>query len=104
MCYINSDRFTWAKAKFNTVSEAKCCNRYSLERARACRSTGSAMVGEEDRQYSYATESRTLPAKRKARVRKTSPKHLRGEMHKSPPLPDHHFRVPGSLTVDQQFL
>lgn len=22
----------------------------------------------------------------------------------SPPLPDHHFRVPGSLTVDQQFL
>ena len=64
MCYINSNWFTWAKAKFSTVSEAKCCNRYSLERARACRSTGSAMVGEEDRQYSSATDSRTLPTKR----------------------------------------
>lgn len=66
MCYKNRDLLTWAKAKFSTVSEAKCCNRYSLERARACRSTGSAMVGEEDRQESSATDSRTLPTKRKA--------------------------------------
>lgn len=65
MRYKNRDQLTWAKAKFSTVSEAKYCNRYSLERARACRSTGSAMVGEEDRQYSSATDSRTLPTKRK---------------------------------------
>lgn len=78
MCYKNRDQLTWAKAKFSTVSEAKYCSRYSLERASACRSTGSAMVGEEDCQYSSATDSRTLPARRKTW----------GEsiQHKAPPM------------------
>lgn len=78
------DQLTWAKAKFNTVSEAKYCSRYSLERASACRSTGSAMVGEEDRQYSSATDSRTLPTNRRTWMRISTTRHHLWDARETP--------------------
>lgn len=73
------------KPEFSTVSEAKCCNRYSLEKDQGLQEHGQVQwSGRKTLDTKLRHREQDTARKEEARVRKTSPKGLPRENAQKP--------------------